>query len=211
MNRRHRSCVLLTAVLSALGTSAIAAEQAKRPNVVLLLTDDQGYGDLACHGNKIIQTPNLDKLHAQSVRLTDFHVDPTCSPTRSALMTGRYSSRVGVWHTVMGRSLLRKDEVTMANVFAANGYRTGIFGKWHLGDNYPFRPQDRGFGEVLTLGGGGIGQTPDFWGNNYFDDTLRHNGKLEKYRGYCTDVFYAAALEFIEKNRDRPFFVYLPT
>jgi arylsulfatase A-like enzyme len=183
----------------------------KRPNVVLLLTDDQGYGDLGCHGNPVIKTPQLDKLFAQSVRLTNFHVDPTCSPTRSALMTGRYSSRTGVWHTVMGRSLLRKDEVTMADMFAANGYRTGIFGKWHLGDNYPFRPQERGFHEVLTHGGGGIGNTPDFWGNNYFNDALRHNGKLEKYTGYCTDVFFTAALEFIEQNKDRPFFAYIPT
>jgi arylsulfatase A-like enzyme len=183
----------------------------RRPNVVLVLTDDQGYGELGCHGNPIIQTPNLDKLHGQSVRLTNFHVDPTCSPTRSALMTGRYSSRTGVWHTVMGRSLLRRDEVTMADVFAASGYKTGIFGKWHLGDNYPYRPQDRGFQEVLTLGGGGIGQTPDFWGNDYFNDTLRHNGKLEKFDGYCTDVFFANALKFIEHNSDRPFFAYLAT
>jgi arylsulfatase A-like enzyme len=187
------------------------AADAKSPNVILLLTDDQGYGDLACHGNPIIQTPNLDKLHAQSVRLTNFHVDPTCSPTRSALMTGRYSSRVGVWHTVMGRSLLRKDEVTLADVFSASGYRTGIFGKWHLGDNYPYRPQDRGFHEVLTHGGGGIGNTPDFWGNNYFDDTLLHNGKLEKVHGYCTDVFFQAALQFIDHNRQQPFFAYIPT
>jgi len=125
-------------------TARMAVPQRKRPNVVLVITDDQGYGDLACHGNPVIKTPNLDRLHSQSVRLTDFHVDPTCSPTRSALMTGHYSTRTGVWHTIMGRSLLGKHEVTMADVFSAGGYRTGIFGKWHLGDNYPFRPQDRG-------------------------------------------------------------------
>ena len=119
-----------------------------RPNVILVMTDDQGYGDLGCHGNDIIVTPNLDELYAQSIRLTDFHVDPTCSPTRSALMTGHYSSRTGVWHTIMGRSLLDRDEVTMADVFSASGYRTAIFGKWHLGDNYPYRPQDRGFEEA---------------------------------------------------------------
>ena len=183
----------------------------KRPNVVIILTDDQGYGDLACHGNPIVKTPNLDKLHKQSCRFTNFHVDPTCSPTRSALMTGRYSSRTGVWHTVMGRSLLRRDEVTMAQIFAALGYRTGLFGKWHLGDNFPYRPQDRGFHEVLTFGGGGIGNTPDAWGNNYFDDTLRHNGQWKKYTGYCTDVFFSAAQQFIEKNKDGPFFCYIPT
>lgn len=200
---------LLTAAL--LFSSPAFPADAVRPNVVLLITDDQGYGDLGFHGNPIVATPNLNRLAAESVRLTNFHVDPTCSPTRSALMTGRYSSRTGVWHTVMGRSLLGHDEVTMANVFANNNYRTGIFGKWHLGDNYPFRPQDRGFHEVLTHGGGGIGNTPDFWGNDYFDDTLRHNGQLEKFQGYCTDVFFNAALQFIERNRERPFFCYLPT
>jgi arylsulfatase A-like enzyme len=111
----------------------------------------------------------------------------------------------------MGRSLLRKDEVTMADVFSAGGYRTGIFGKWHLGDNYPFRPQDRGFAEVLTHGGGGVGQGPDYWDNDYFDDTYRHNGKLEAFKGYCTDVFFENAMKFIEANKDQPFFCYLPT
>jgi arylsulfatase A-like enzyme len=210
MNPRNWPHVLLLVAALSPNASAPAAE-AKRPNVVLVLTDDQGYGDLGCHGNPVLKTPNLDRLHEQSTRLTNFHVDPTCSPTRSALLTGRYSSRTGVWHTVMGRSLLRRDEVTMADLFAANGYRTGLFGKWHLGDNYPYRPQDRGFREVLTFGGGGIGNTPDFWGNNYFDDTLRHNGKLEKFNGYCTDVFFAAALRFIERNKDRPFFAYVAT
>jgi arylsulfatase A-like enzyme len=207
--RSLAGAVLAVVFAGALNGTALAAEPARRPNVVLILTDDQGYGDLGCHGNTVLQTPNLDKLHGQSVRLTNYHVDPTCSPTRSALMTGRYSSRTGVWHTVMGRSLLRRDEVTMADVFAAGGYRTGLFGKWHLGDNYPFRPQDRGFREVLTHGGGGIGQTPDFWGNNYFDNTLLHNGKWEKVPGYCTDVFFDHALKFIEQNKERPFFVYL--
>ncbi|MBL8792349.1 MAG: arylsulfatase [Planctomycetia bacterium] len=200
-------------VLTTYSSCSIAqgAERAGPPNVILVMTDDQGYGDLSCHGNPILKTPNLDGLHAQSVRLTNFHVDPTCSPTRSALLTGRYSSRTGVWHTIMGRSILRKDETTLANVFAHHGYRTGLFGKWHLGDNYPYRAQDRGFQESLTHGGGGVGQTPDFWGNNYFDNTLLRNGQREKVPGYCTDVFFDAALKFIETNRDRPFFCYLPT
>ena len=193
------------------GISRTTEAVGKRPNVVLVMTDDQGYGDLGCHGNPVIQTPNIDRLHSQSVRLTNFHVDPTCSPTRSALMTGRYSSRTGVWHTIMGRSLLRKDEVTMGQVFSAGGYHTGIFGKWHLGDNYPFRPQDRGFEEVLIHGGGGVGQTPDYWGNDYFDDTYLLNGKPQKYTGYCTDIFFNSAMEFIQANKDRPFFVYLCT
>jgi arylsulfatase A-like enzyme len=126
-------------------------------------------------------------------------------------MTGRYSSRTGVWHTIMGRSLLRKDEVTMADLFSGSGYRTGIFGKWHLGDNYPFRPQDRGFQEVLIHGGGGVGQGPDYWGNDYFDDTYQHNGQMETFKGYCTDVFFEHAMKFIEANKDRPFFCYLAT
>src|ERR1700756_3834722 len=137
--------IALLGIVTALDTAALPAwgAEARRPNVVFILTDDQGYGDLSCHGNPILQTPNLDKLHAQSIRLTNFHVDPTCSPTRSALMTGRYSSRTGVWHTVMGRHMPRAEERMMPQEFADNGYATAMFGKWHLGDNFPFRPQDR--------------------------------------------------------------------
>jgi len=131
-----------------------------KPNVIIVITDDQGYGDMSCHGNPVIKTPNIDKLYKESVRLTNFHVSPTCAPTRASLMTGRYCNRTGVWHTIMGRSFLRKDEVTLADVFSQNGYQTAIFGKWHLGDNYPYRPQDRGFKESLIFGGGVIGETP---------------------------------------------------
>jgi arylsulfatase A-like enzyme len=184
---------------------------ADRPNIVLVMTDDQGYGDLACHGNPHVRTPALDRLHAESLRLTDFHVDPTCSPTRSALLTGRYSCRTGVWHTIMGRSLLRRDEVTLPQLLAAAGYRTGIFGKWHLGDNTPYRPQERGFHTSLVHRGGGIGQTPDHWGNDYFDDVLIKNGQPYQASGYCTSVFFDAALQFISDHRQGPFFVYLPT
>ena len=126
----------------------------RKPNVIFVLTDDQGYGDLGCHGNKIIKTPNIDSIYKESVHLTNYHVGPTCAPTRAGLMTGRYHNSTGVWHTVGGRSLLRKDEISLANVFKSNGYVTGMFGKWHLGDNYPYRPQDRGFDEVITHGGG---------------------------------------------------------
>jgi len=144
--RNFLKAVGLTVAFFAGGKYIYASNKSsKKPNVVLVLTDDQGYEDLSCHGNPVVKTPNIDKLHSQSVRLTNFHVSPTCSPTRASLMTGRYCNRTGVWHTIMGRSLLRKDETTMADVFAANGYNTSIFGKWHLGDNYPFRPQDRGF------------------------------------------------------------------
>jgi arylsulfatase A-like enzyme len=204
-----RKLAMLWSLLAVLVVNVTAAQ--KQPNVILVMTDDQGYGDVGAHGNTMIRTPNLDKLHGQSVRLTDFHVDPTCSPTRAALLTGRYSTRSGVWHTIMGRSLMYHDEVTLADVFKANNYRTGMFGKWHLGDSYPMRPQDRGFEETLIHGGGGVGQTPDYWGNDYFDDTYWHNGKAKEFKGYCTDVFFNGALNFIEKSKDKPFFVYLPT
>jgi arylsulfatase A-like enzyme len=195
-----------------LGSAAQARTQAKKkPNVLLILVDDLGYGDLACHGNPIVKTPNIDQLHGRSARLTNFHVDPTCSPTRSSLLTGRYSSRAGVWHTIMGRSILPKDEVTAADTFSRNGYRTGIFGKWHLGDNHPFRPHERGFQEAVVMGGGAIGNMPDYWDNDYFDDTYKHNGQWEKYPGYCTDVFFKAAMDFMSAAPGTPFFCYLPT
>ncbi|RUL86116.1 arylsulfatase [Tautonia sociabilis] len=199
--------------VSAEGAGEPSARPPERPNVILILTDDQGYGDLACLGNPVIQTPNLDALHADSVRLTDFHVDPTCSPTRAALMTGRYSGRVGVWHTIMGRSILREGETTMPEVFSRSGYATALFGKWHLGDNAPSRPQDRGFSRTLVHGGGGVGQTPDVWGNDYFDDTYLDDGRPRPTVGYCTDVWFDAALQFIGDQADagRPFFCEIAT
>lgn len=201
----------LGAAIAATLCQFMTLHAADKPNVILIMTDDQGYGDLSCHGNDELATPHLDALHKDSVRLTNYHVDPTCSPTRAALMTGRYSSRTGVWHTILGRSLMRSDETTLADVFKHNGYRTGIFGKWHLGDTAPLRPQDRGFDECLVHGGGGVGQTPDSWGNDYFDDTYWHNGKPEPQQGYCTDVFFAAATKFLEQPGNGPFFLYLPT
>lgn len=179
------------------------------PNVVLVITDDQGYGDLGCTGNPVLRTPHLDAFHARSVRLTDFHVGPTCAPTRAGLLTGHYANSTGVWHTIGGRSLLRRDEWTLAAALAAGGYRTGIFGKWHLGDAHPYRPQDRGFEVAVVHGGGGISQTPDHWGNDYFDDTYLVNGQPRRFSGYCTDVWFSEALRFIEANRERPFFCYL--
>ena len=179
--------------------------------MVFVLTDDQGYGDLSCTGNLIIRTPQIDSFYRDSVRLTDYHVGPTCAPTRAGLLTGHYANSTGVWHTIGGRSLLRKEEVTIADVFRANGYRTGIFGKWHLGDNYPYRPQDRGFDEAVVHGGGGVSQTADYWGNDYFDDTYSVNGKARRFKGYCTDVWFREAKDFIEKNKERPFFCYIAT
>lgn len=190
---------------------ASSASAAARPNVVIVITDDQGYGDMSCHGNKELRTPNIDAVHAASVRLTNFHVDPTCAPTRSALMTGKYSQRVGVWHTVSGRELLPTEETTLAERFSDTGYRTAIFGKWHLGDNYPLRPQDQGFGQVLVHAGGGVGQTPDFWGNDYFDDVYRENGHERQFEGYCTDVWFREATDWLDENREAPFFLYIAT
>ena len=191
--------------------SATSENSGRKPNVILIMTDDMGYGDVGINGNTMLKTPHLDELATQSVRMTDFHVDPTCAETRAALMTGRYSCRTGVWHTINGRSILREDELTMAEVFEHNGYATGIFGKWHLGDNYPFMPWHRGFQESLIHGGGGVTQTPDLWRNDYYDDTYFRNGKPEPQKGYCTDVFFDATLEFVNQNRDKPFFAYLAT
>ncbi len=189
-----------------LGSSEPAA---KKANVIFIMTDDQGMGDLGCTGNPYIKTPHLDRLYEESVRLTNYHVSTTCAPSRASIMTGRHCNRVNVYHTINGRSILFEDEVTLADVFAQNGYTNGMFGKWHLGDNYPYRPQDRGFHEVVMHGGGGIGQGPDYWGNDYFDDTYWHNGEMQQYEGYCTDVFFDEALSFIEANKDGPFFCYL--
>ncbi|MEC9093334.1 MAG: arylsulfatase [Planctomycetota bacterium] len=183
------------------------------PNVVIVLTDDQGYGDLACHGNPVIKTPSIDRLALESTSLSDYHVAPTCSPTRSALLTGHWTNRTGVWHTVNGRSMLRANEVTLGQIFKDGGYQTGMFGKWHLGDNYPYRPEDRGFTEVYRHGGGGVGQTPDVWDNAYFDGAYFHNGKIEKAKGFCTDVFFNQANQFIRRcvSSQQPFLAYIAT
>ncbi len=179
----------------------------KQPNVIFILTDDQGYGDLGCTGNPILKTPHIDQFYNESIRLTNFHVGPTCAPTRAGLMTGHYANSTGVWHTIGGRSLLRKEEWTLATALKENGYVTGIFGKWHLGDEYPYRPHDRGFDKSIVHGGGGISQTPDWWGNDYFDDVYSSNGESQEFSGYCTDVFFREAMTFIEENKEQPFFV----
>ncbi|MFZ9938490.1 MAG: arylsulfatase [Luteolibacter sp.] len=153
---------------------------------------------------------HLDRLHKDGVRLTNFHVDPVCAPTRAALMTGRYSRRAGVWNVVGSPSILPDGETTMGDLFTKAGYRAAIFGKWHLGDNYPYRPEDRGFEEVITMGGGVVGHTPDYWLNDYFDDTYRHNGRWKRFPGYCTDVWFDHAIEFARTSGDQPFFIYLP-
>ena len=206
----HRIAPRVVCVFAAVSAFSAAGQTAERPNVILIMTDDQGYGDLSCHGHPLLKTPNMDRLHRESTRLVNYHVDPTCSPTRAALMTGRYSARTGVWHTVMGRAYLRRDEVTMADVFADSGYRTAIFGKWHLGHNYPYGARFRGFHESLLVGDGGLATPNDYWGNDRFDDTYFRRGKPEKTEGHCTDVFFDNAIEFIRKQEKTPFFLYLP-
>lgn len=197
----------------ALPLAAAPQHRAAKPNVVFILTDDQGYWDLHSQGNPYLRTPQMDRLRDDSVRFTNFHVSPSCAPSRAGLMTGRYPDATGVWHTISGRSLLNLEETTVAQDFHAAGYRTAIFGKWHLGDNYPYRPQDRGFDEVVVIGGGGDSQTPDYFGNDYTDDTYLHNGRYEKYKGFCTDVWFDNAMRFMRecKRAGKPFFVYLPT
>ncbi|WP_109830782.1 arylsulfatase [Reichenbachiella versicolor] len=199
--------------LAMVATLQAYSASSDKPNIVLVITDDQGYGDLACHGNPWIKTPNIDQLYTESTRLTNFHVSPTCSPTRSAVMTGHYNNRTGVWHTISGRSMLRDNEITIAQVLSDNGYATGIFGKWHLGDNYPFRPEDNGFQEVVCHLGGGVGQQHDYWNNDYFNDVYVHNGKQERYEGYCTDVWFEEATRYIDEKAEegKPFFAYIAT
>lgn len=190
--------------------TAVNQEQSEtKPNVIIVITDDQGYGDLGHTGNEIIKTPTIDQFASQAISFTNYHVGTTCAPTRAGLLTGRNCNRNGVWHTIMGASLLNREEVTLADVFKENGYKTAMFGKWHLGDNHPFAPEDRGFEETFYHGGGGVGQTPDYWNNDYFDDTYFRNGIPEKVEGYCTDVWFDEAIKFIENKKDDPFLCYL--
>ncbi len=208
----QRLFILLIVLASAAGLqSTAAAATPSKPNIVFVITDDQGYGDLGYTGNPILKTPHTDRLAAESPQLRDYHVAPTCSPTRAALMTGRWTNRTGVWHTVNGRSMLRENEVTLAQLLKDHGYATGMFGKWHLGDNYPYRPEDRGFTEVYRHGGGGVGQTPDLWDNAYFDGHYFHNGRVVPAKGFCTDVFFEQARRFIREQagKKQPFLAYI--
>src|SRR5688572_699390 len=201
------SVVMCGAVLGSFPRAALAVP----PNVILVMTDDQGYGDLSAHGNPVLRTPHLDQLAAQSIRLTDFHVAPMCTPTRGQLMSGRDALANGAMNVASGRAILRKTIPTMANFFAGGGYRTGLFGKWHLGDNYPYRAQDRGFHETLTFPASHLSSAPDYWNNDYFDDFYLYNGELRQYPGYCTDVFFDEAMQWIKERgaSGEPFFAYI--
>ncbi|AMV19738.1 arylsulfatase [Planctomyces sp. SH-PL14] len=208
-----RSLLLLT--LCFLWPSLLLA--APRPNIILIITDDQGYGDLACHGNPHVHTPNIDRLASESVRLTNFHVSPTCAPTRCALMTGRHEFRSGVTHTINERERMSLKATPYPQLLQKAGYRAGIFGKWHLGDQPEYQPGKRGFDEVFIHGAGGIGQTypgscGDAPGNSYFSPAILHNGTFEKTKGYCTDVFFSEALNWIDRQRSQgPFYCHIAT
>ena len=185
----------------------------KQPNVIVILTDDQGYGDIKAHGNPWIDTPNLDWMQENGISLEDYHTDPLCAPARSALMSGRYSFGAGVYSTLNGRYFMKPELKTMADYFKEGGYATGMFGKWHLGDTYPYHPENRGFDVAYSFGGGVVGETPDYWNNNYYDDTYTVNGKVTKFQGYCTDIWFDSAMKFMDEQMDneKPFFCYLPT
>ncbi|WP_289053782.1 arylsulfatase [Carboxylicivirga marina] len=201
------SFILVSLIISSLG---FAQRNIKKPNVIIIMTDDQG-NNLGCLGNPWLKTPNIDKFVNESVQLTNFHQAIMCTPSRTAMMTGKYSLRTGAWRTSVGRSNMRTEEVTIAEVFKENGYATGQFGKWHLGDTWPFRAQDQGFEETVNFKCGGISQISDYWGNDYFDDTYYHNGELKQYKGYCTDVFFNETIRYVNEcnEEEKPFMIYL--
>ena len=181
---------------------------ATKPNVIIIMTDDQG-NNVGFQGNPHVTTPHIDKLASEGVRLSNFHQMPMCTASRAGLMSGQYAEHTGAWRTSRGRTMMRGNTYTIAEAFKDNGYATGQFGKWHLGDNWPMRPQDQGFDEVVGLRCGAVGQIADYWGNDYFDDTYFHNGEPTQYEGYCTDVFFSETIRFIEEKKDEPFFIYL--
>ncbi len=173
-----------------------------KPNVIVIVTDDQGWGDFSGNGNPYVQTPVLDKLAHEGARFDRFFVSPLCAPTRASLLTGRYHLRTGVASVTGGLETMRTEEVTIAEAFKAAGYTTGIFGKWHNGAHYPEHPLAQGFDEFFGFCGG-------HW-TNYFNTSLEHNGKTVATNGYITDVLADAAMRFIQKNKSKPFFCYIP-
>ncbi len=205
----------LSVLMTVLCSTAHAAPV--RPNIVLVMPDDLGYGDYACLGNPIMKTPTVDSFKKQSLLFTQFHVSPTCSPCRSALMSGRHEFKNGVTHTILERERMSLKTYTLPQMLKSVGYTTGIFGKWHLGDEEAYRPESRGFDEVYIHGGGGIGQTypgscGDAPGNTNIDPALWHNGKFEKTKGYCTDLFFDQAIRWMDTCRTagKTFFAYIP-
>lgn len=202
--------LLVLSLLSPAGLVASSAEAA-RPNVVVVLVDDAGLGDLGCQGHPFLKTPNIDRLHHESLRLTDFHVAPMCSPTRGQLLTGCHGLRTGVTSVTAGRTFLRPEFPTAAEMFAKAGYRTGIFGKWHLGDSYPHRPMDQGFQDAVWLRGWGFTSAPEFT-NQLIDGRLLRGARREDFRGYITDVCFDEAMSWMRARHvaNEPFLCYLP-
>jgi arylsulfatase A-like enzyme len=199
-----RICLLLS-LISAL---------AKPPNVVVIMTDDQGYGDLSFTENAVVITPHMDRIANEGAWFKQFYVSPVCTPTRAHLMTGRYGYRTRAFDTYLGRANMEPDEVTIAEILQDAGYSTGIFGKWHLGDYYPTRAMDQGFQESLVHQGGGLRQPanpPE--GDRYHDPILYHNGEPKRYEGYCTDIFFDEAIRHIQQQAkaEKPFFTYIST
>ncbi len=216
------SRLFLVCTLFVVATFSEAADlKGSRPNIVLFMTDDQGMGDLSCLGNPVLKTPNLDKFYAVSTRFTNFHVSPTCSPTRAAMLSGRHEFRNGVSHTIHERERLSLSTTTFPRLLQSGGYETGIFGKWHLGDEDLYQPYNRGFSEVFIHGAGGIGQSypgscadfPPNRENRYFDCHILQNDTIVKTKGFCTDVFFDAALGWIRQMRESetPHFAYIST
>ena len=203
MNHRVRGLAALAGAAVLLTGLAADAAPERRPNVVLIMTDDQGYGDLGVHGNPILKTPRLDHLAAESVELTSFYVSPVCAPTRASLLTGRYHQRTGVTSVTSGFETMDPEEVTLAEVLATEGYRNALFGKWHLGEHDPSVPHAQGFHEY-------VGFRPGHLEDDYVDPVLEHNGQPLATRGYITDILTDHAIRFVEDNQGRPFFVYLP-
>ena len=204
-----KTIILTLAILSCFSVDKTTAQ--KQPNIIIMMSDDQGYGDIGAHGNPYLKTPNMEKIGDQGIEMTHFFSYPNCSASRAALLTGRYPYRTGVTAVTQVDHFMHTNETTIAEVLSKNGYKTGIFGKWHLGDNAPMRPTDQGFQEALVHKGGGIGQAAGPAGNTYFDPVLEHNNVSKKYKGYCDDIFTEAALEFMSKKDGKPFFTYLAT
>lgn len=202
--------ILMLLLLGFISVESVLAQN-ERPNIIIMMTDDQGYGDIGSHGNPYLKTPQIETIGDQGIEMTHFFSYPNCSASRAALLTGRYPYRTGVTAVTQVDHFMNASEVTIAEVLSDNGYRTGIFGKWHVGDNHPMRPTDQGFQEALVHKGGGIGQAAGPAGNTYFDPILEHNNVSKKYKGYCDDIFTDAALEFMSKQDGRPFFTYLAT
>lgn len=203
-------CLVSVLFVGIVTPPVIAAEQ---PNVLIVMTDDQGLGDFSFMGNPVLKTPNLDKFAEESIRLTNFHVCPMCSPTRGQLMTGLAALRNGATSVTAGRTFVRPGIPFMPEIFAKSGYRTGLFGKWHLGDVYPHRPIDKGFQEsVYHLGWGMLDATPEY-GNPLFDGRYFHNGEPKKFTGHCTDFWFDQAMLWMKQQQQdgKPFLCYLPT